>query len=167
MTSSPTRSEGRVRPKSVLANADATITLSEGACVVTVLRSVGGQAAAMGAGGWFFLRTRLLRILLAICCSNEEICSGFLGKVVGQLAPERCLIGREKRRQAIGRQRVNGIVVLNRANQCLKFIYSFLLLGGSLRSSHHCLYVRWQSRLISEVVVTQPSLFCCCKVPGD
>ena len=53
MTSSSTSSEGRVRPKSVLASADATLTLSEGACVVTVLRSVGEQAAAMGAGGFF------------------------------------------------------------------------------------------------------------------
>jgi len=167
MTSSSTRSKGRVRPKSVLANADATLTLGEDACVVTVQLSVGGQAAELGAGGWFFRRTRLLCILLAICCSNKEICSGFLGKVVGRLAPDQCLIGQENRRQAIGRQRVNGIVVLNRANQCLKFIYSFLLLGGSLRSSHHCLYVRWQSRLISEVVLAQPSLFCCCKASCD
>ena len=60
--------EGGVRPKSILASADATLTLSKGACVVTVLRSVGGQAAAIGASGWFFLRTRSLCILLAICC---------------------------------------------------------------------------------------------------
>ena len=43
----------------------------------------------------------------------------------------------------------------------------FLLLGGSLQSSHHCLYVRWQSCLILEMVVAQPSFFCRCKVPGD
>ena len=96
MTSSPTRSEGRVRPKFILANADATLTLVEDACVVTVLRSAGGQAAELGAGGWFFQRIRLLCILLAICCSNEEICTGFVGKVVGRLAPEQCLIGRKK-----------------------------------------------------------------------
>ena len=53
MTSLSTSSEGRVRPKSVLASADATLTLSGGASVVTVLRSVTGQAAAMGAGVFF------------------------------------------------------------------------------------------------------------------
>ena len=57
MTSLSTSSEGRVGPKSVLASADVTLTFSEGACVVTVLRSVGGQAAAMGSGV-FFLRKR-------------------------------------------------------------------------------------------------------------
>ena len=162
MTSSSTSSAGRVRPKSVLASADATLTLSEGACVVTVLRSVGGQAAAMGAGGWFFLRTRSLCILSAICCSNEQICTGFLGKVVGRM-----VIGREKRSQAISHRRVNGMVVLKRANQVLEVIYSFLLLGGSLQSSHHCLYVLWKSRLIPNVAVAQPSHFCCCKVLGN
>ena len=53
MTLSLTSSEGRVRPKSVLASADVTLALSKGACVVTVLRSVSGQAAAMGAGVFF------------------------------------------------------------------------------------------------------------------
>ena len=53
MTPSLTSSEGRVRPKSVLASADATLTLREGARVVTVLRSVGGKAAEMGAGFFF------------------------------------------------------------------------------------------------------------------
>ena len=71
MTLSSTSSEGRVRPKSVMANADATLTLSEGACAVTVLLSVGGLAAAPVAGGWLFLRTRLLCIFTAICWLNE------------------------------------------------------------------------------------------------
>ena len=65
-----TSSEGRDRSKSVLASADATFTLSKGASLVHVLRSVDGQAAVFGAGG-FFLRTRLLCTLLAICCLNE------------------------------------------------------------------------------------------------
>ena len=95
MTSSSTSSEGRVRPKSVLASADVTLALSKGACVVTVLRSVSGQAAAMGAGGCFFLRTRSLCILSAICCSNKQIYAGFGGKV-GPLAPKLCVLGREK-----------------------------------------------------------------------
>ena len=50
MTSLSTSSEGRDRPKSVLASADTTLTLSKGASVVNVQRSVNGQAAAMGAG---------------------------------------------------------------------------------------------------------------------
>ena len=70
MTLSSTSSEGRDRSKSVLASADATFALSEGASVVHVLRSDDGQDAVFGAGG-FFLRTRLLCTLLAICCSNE------------------------------------------------------------------------------------------------
>ena len=43
----------------------------------------------------------------------------------------------------------------------------FLLLGGSLRSSHHCLHVRWQSCLITEMVGAQPTLLHCCKVPAN
>ena len=69
--------------------------------MVTMLRSVCGQAAAMGAGGWFFLRARSLCILTAFFCSNEQICTGFLGRVVGRLAPEQCLLGWGERRQAM------------------------------------------------------------------
>ena len=53
MTSLLTSSVGRDRPKSVLASADATLTLSEGASVVSVPRSVNGQAAVLGAGVFF------------------------------------------------------------------------------------------------------------------
>ena len=88
MTSLLTSSEGRDRPKFVLASADAALTLSGGASVMNVMRSVNGQAAVLGAGG-FFLRTRSLCTLSAICCSNEQIYAGFGGKV-GQLAPEQC-----------------------------------------------------------------------------
>ena len=66
MTSSSTSSKERDRPKSVLANADATLTLSKGASVVSGLHSVDGQAAALGAGR-LFRRTRLLCTLSAIC----------------------------------------------------------------------------------------------------
>ena len=51
MTSSSTSSKGRDRPKSVLASADATLTPSEGANVVVVLRWVAGQAAVVDVGG--------------------------------------------------------------------------------------------------------------------
>ena len=93
MTSS-TSSNGRDRPKSVLASADATLTLSEGAGVVNVLRWVDGQAAVLGGGGCF-LRTRSLCTLSIICRSNEQIYAGFGGKV-GQLVPEQCINGRKK-----------------------------------------------------------------------
>ena len=90
-----TSSEGRDRPKSVFASADATLTLSEGASVVSDLLLVNGQAAKFGAGGWFFLRTSLLCTLSAICCSNKQIYAGFGGKV-GPLAPELCVLGQDK-----------------------------------------------------------------------
>ena len=94
MTSPLTSSEERDGPKFVLASADATLTLSKGASVVNVLHSVNAQAAAMGSGS-FFLSTRSMCTLSAICCSNEQICTGFGGKV-GQLAPEQCINGQEK-----------------------------------------------------------------------
>ena len=94
MTSSSTSSKGRDRPKSVFASADANLTLSKGASVLKVLRSVNGQAAVLGASG-FFLRTRSLCTLQEICCSNEQIYTGIGGKV-GQLAPEQCVNGQEK-----------------------------------------------------------------------
>ena len=97
MTSSSTSSKGRDRPKSVLASADATLTLSEGAGVVNVLRWVDEQAAIVGVGGCF-LRTRSLFTLSIICCSNEQIYAGFGGKV-GQLVPKRCIDGRKKGNQ--------------------------------------------------------------------
>ena len=96
MTSSLTSSEERDRPKSVLASADATLTLSEGAGVVKVLRWVNGQAAVLDGGGCF-LRTRSLCTLSIIFCSNEQIYAGFGGKV-GQLVPEWCINGRKKER---------------------------------------------------------------------
>ena len=94
MTSSLTSSKGRDRHKSVMASADATLTLSEGAGVVNVLSWVGGQAAALVVGGCF-LRTRSLCTLSIIFCSNEQIYAGFGGKI-GQLVPERCINGRKK-----------------------------------------------------------------------
>ena len=94
MTSSSTSSEGRDRPKSVLASADATLTLSEGAGVVIVLLWVTGQAAVVGVGGCF-LMTRSLCTLSIIFCSNEQIYAGFGGKV-GKLADKQCIDGRIK-----------------------------------------------------------------------
>ena len=94
MASTLTSSKGRDRPKSVMASADATLTLSEGADVVNVLRWVDVQAAALGVGGCF-LKTRSLCTLSAICCSNESIYAGFGGKA-GPLAPKQCVLGREK-----------------------------------------------------------------------
>ena len=91
MTLSSTSSEERVRPKSVLASADVTVTLSKDDRVGSVLRSATGQAAVVGVGG-IFLRTRSLCTLSAICRSNEQIYTGFGGKV-GQLVPEQCLVG--------------------------------------------------------------------------
>ena len=83
MTSLSTSSEGKDRPKSVLDSADATLTLSEGAGVVKVLRWVDGKAAVLDVGGCF-LMTRSLCTLSIIFCSNEQIYAGFGGKF-GQL----------------------------------------------------------------------------------
>ena len=116
MTLLSTSSEGRDRPISVFASADETFTLSEGASVVNVLRSVNGQAVAM-IGGGFVLRTRSLCTFSAICCLNEPIYAGFGGRV-GHLAPVEFVNGRDKE-GAIRRRRVNGMVVLIRANQVL------------------------------------------------
>ena len=97
MTSSSTISEGRESPKLVLASADATLAVSGGTSVVSVLHWVDGQAAASGVGGCF-LRTRSLCTLLVIFCSNVHIYAGFGGKV-GQLVPERCIDGRKRENQ--------------------------------------------------------------------
>jgi hypothetical protein len=94
MTSSSTSSKGRDRPKSVLASADATLTLSEGAGVVIVVHWVVGQADIVDFSGCF-LMTRSLCTLSIIFCSNEQIYAGFGGKI-GQLVPERCINGRKK-----------------------------------------------------------------------
>ena len=64
-----------------MANADATFTLSEVACLVAVLLFVGGLSAAPVSGGWCFRSTRLLCIFTAICCSNELVSSASLGDV--------------------------------------------------------------------------------------
>ena len=130
MTSLSTSSEGRDRPISVLASADATFTLSKGAFVVTVLRSVNGQSVAMVAGG-FVLRTRSLCTFSAICCSNKLIYVGF-GSRVGQLAPEQFVNGRDKE-GAIRRQRVNGMVVFMNAKS--GFIIHLFLTVGSVPAS--------------------------------
>ena len=98
MTSLSTSSEGRDRPKPSLASADATLTLSEGAGSVNMLRSVNGQAAAVGAG-WLFCRTRSMCTLSAICCSNEQIYAGVGGKV-GHLAPKQCVRGKKRQGQS-------------------------------------------------------------------
>ncbi len=81
---------------SYFASSDATLTLSEGAVVAAVLRSVGGLAAALLSGGWYFFSTRLLCILCAIYCSNNWVCSTSLGMIVGRFAPKQCLIGCDK-----------------------------------------------------------------------
>ena len=97
MTSLSTSSKGRDKPKSVMASAYATLTLSEGAGVVNVLRWVDRQAATLGVGGCV-LRTRSLFTLLVILSSNEQICAGFGGKVL-QLVPEQCIDGRKEENQ--------------------------------------------------------------------
>ena len=51
ITSLPTSTEGRDRSESVFASADVTLTLSEGASIVSNALSVGGLAANFGAGG--------------------------------------------------------------------------------------------------------------------
>ena len=95
ITLAPTSAGGGDRPKSVLASADATLTLSEGASVASGTFSVGGPAATFGAGGWCFLSTRSVCTLSAICCSNEQIYAGFGGQV-GTPALEHCVLGRER-----------------------------------------------------------------------
>ena len=95
VTSSSTSAEGRDRPKSVLASADVTLTLSKGASIVSDALSAGGLAANFGAGGWCFLRTRPVCNLSAICWSNEQIYVGFGGQV-GPPAPGQCVLGREE-----------------------------------------------------------------------
>ena len=103
MASTLTSSKGRDRPKSVMTSADATLTLSEGAGVVNVLRWVDGQASALGVGGCF-LRTRSLCTLLIIFCSNEQIYASFGGKD-GQLVPERCIDGKKIENQTAAGER--------------------------------------------------------------
>ena len=103
ITSSPTSVGGRDRPKSVLASADATLTLSESASVVIDSPLIGGPSAKFGAGGWVFLRTRSVCTLSAICCSNEQIYAGFGGQV-GPPATEQCVLGQEREK---GNQRAN------------------------------------------------------------
>ena len=92
MTSSSTRADGSVRPRSVLASADATLILSEGTRVVSVLRSVGGHSDGIGCGVWLLRRTRLLWTLAAICCSNEIVCPCSLGKVAWWVVLEHFLL---------------------------------------------------------------------------
>ena len=116
VTLSSTSSEGRDRAIPSLASADATLTFSKGAGLGNLLRSVNGQAAAVGAG-WPLRKTRSMSTLLAICFSNEQIYAG-VGARVGHLAPEKC-VECEKKSGVIRRQRVNGMVVLSRANQGL------------------------------------------------
>ena len=96
MTLSSTSSEGRHRPMSVFASSNATFNLSKGAFVMSVLRSVGRGAKALGTIDWYFFSTKFLCILSAICCSKEWVCLSLLGKIVGRLAPEQCLIGCDK-----------------------------------------------------------------------
>ena len=79
------------RPKSVLASADATFTLSEGADVVLVLRWVARQAVVVDVGGWI-LMTRSLCTFLMILCSNGLVYTGFGGEV-GQMVPKQCING--------------------------------------------------------------------------
>ena len=148
MTSFSTSSEGKDKPKSVLASADATLTLSEGAGVVNVLRWVDGQVSVLGVGGCF-LRTRSLCTVSIIFCSNEQIYTGFGGKV-GQLVPERCIDGRKRRIRWRRVHRHSGI--LGMLSQGFNS-FIFLLLVRSLRASNHCLYICWQRRFIAEVAV--------------
>ena len=103
ITSYPTSAGGRGRPTSVLASADATLTLSEGASVASGALSDDGPAATFGAGGWCFLSTRSVCTLLVICCSNEQIYAGFGGQV-GTPALEHCVLGRERE---VGNQMAN------------------------------------------------------------
>ena len=100
MTSLLTRAKGMDRLKSVLASADATFTLSEGADVVLVLRWVAGHAAVVDVGGWI-LMTRSLCTFLMILCSNELVYTGFGGEV-GQLVTEQCINGNKKGWQSDG-----------------------------------------------------------------
>ena len=61
---------------------------------------------------------------------------------------------------------VTGVLMIE-VNQVLYIPILLLLLGGALRSSHHCLQVWRQSRLIAEMVGAQSTLLCCCEVPAD
>ena len=79
MTSSSTSAEGRVRPKSSMATAAATLALSEVAWWSDALLSVGGVSAALITGGRCFRRTRLLCTFAAICCANDVVSSACLG----------------------------------------------------------------------------------------
>ena len=67
MTSSLTSSKGMDRPESVLVSAEATLTLSEGADVVIVLRWVAGRAAVVAGGGWILVTRSLCTLLMIIC----------------------------------------------------------------------------------------------------
>ena len=92
-----------------MANADATFTLSEVACLVAVL-SVGGLSAAPISGGWLFRSTRLLCICTAICCSNERVRSASLGNVILHVAVTSFLIIQLQEEEA--GKRVAGVNVI-------------------------------------------------------
>jgi hypothetical protein len=98
-----------------MANADATFTLSEVACLVAVLLVVGGLSAAPVSGGWCIRSTRLLCTFTAICCSNEVVGSVSLINVVVFLDGFLVIQARD---EEAGKQlaRVNVIVgIFNRA----------------------------------------------------
>ena len=95
ITSSPTSTDGRDRSTSVMASADATLTLSEGVGVASCVPSVGGPVATFVAGGWCFLSTRSACTLSAICRSNAQPCAG-VGVQVGSSGLGHCVLGWER-----------------------------------------------------------------------
>ena len=110
MTSLSTSSKGRDRPKSVFASADATLTLSKGASVVSNLLSVDGQAAKFGAVGFFFSGQGC-----CVLCQQSVVQTSRYMRVLGARLDHwrpSCVSLVEKRMGGIGRQQVNGMVEL-------------------------------------------------------
>ena len=95
ITSLPTSTDtdGRDRPKSIMASADATLTLSDGVGVASCVPSVGGPVATFVAGGWCFLSTRSACTLSAICRLNAQPRAG-VGVRVGSSGLRHCVLGR-------------------------------------------------------------------------
>ena len=95
IASLPTSTDGRDRPTSVMASADAMLTLSDGASVASGVPSVGGPVATFVAGGWCFLSTRLACTLSTICRLNAQPYAG-VGGQVGASGLGHCFFGRER-----------------------------------------------------------------------
>ena len=99
-----------------MASADATLTLSVGASVVDVLRWANGKGAVLGSDGFYSGQD------LLVLCRQSIVQMGIYTQALGEGLDnwhQGSLSMDKKRKGAIRRQQVNGMVVLIGANQGL------------------------------------------------